>query len=248
MESPEIRVELVERIRRASHCVVLTGAGVSAESGIPTFRGTAGLWRSFRPEALATPEAFARDPVTVWAWYRWRQALIARVEPNAGHRAIAAAEARRAGWQVLTQNVDGLHARAGTRSTLELHGSIWRLTCSRGCGHEQQQGLGSIPREDAPLPHCTCGALLRPGVVWFGEPLDTTVVSAAWHAVERCDVLLVVGTSALVYPVAALPGLAARHGATVIEINPEPTVLSRQVDHSIRASAAAAVPALLDRV
>lgn len=236
---------VVDAVRGARRGVVLTGAGISAESGIPTFRGSGGLWRSWRPEDLASPIGFARDPAAVWAWYRWRQGLVARARPNAGHEAIAALGHRDPGWQVLTQNVDGLHTRAGTPQVIELHGSIWRVSCTAGCGRVAQPDMARVPPEDAPLPYCVCGALQRPAVVWFGEPLDPAVVEQAWQAVEACDVLLVVGTSAVVYPVAALPERARERGAIVVEINIERTALSSRVDAHITAPAAVALPALV---
>ncbi len=225
---------------------MLTGAGISAESGVPTFRGSGGLWRSWRPEDLASPKGFARDPAAVWAWYRWRMALVARARPNPGHEALAALESRNGNWQVLTQNVDGLHARAGSRRVIELHGSIWRLTCANSCGRvDHVSPASAVAAEDAPLPRCACGALQRPGVVWFGETLDPSVVESAWSAVETCDVLMVVGTSAIVYPVAALPDVARKHGALLFEINVEPTPLTPRVTAHVAAPAAVALPALL---
>ena len=236
---------VIDAARRARRGVVLTGAGLSAESGIPTFRGSGGLWQSWRPEDLASPIGFARDPAAVWAWYRWRQGLIARARPNAGHEAIAALERRAGDWQVLTQNVDGLHARAGSQRVIELHGSIWRVACAAGCGRAGTLDPGLVEPEDAPPPRCACGALQRPAVVWFGEPLDPVVVEQAWRAVEACDLLLVVGTSAVVYPVAALPDRAIERGATVVEINIERTPLTARAHAQIAAPAAVALPALL---
>jgi NAD-dependent protein deacetylase/lipoamidase len=247
MQSSNVLAQAAASLSSAARVVVLTGAGMSAESGVPTFRGAGGLWRQFRPEALATPEAFRRDPHTVWAWYRWRQQLIAAVAPHAGHDALARMEASRPGWQILTQNVDGLHQRAGSRSVIEVHGSIWRARCTVGCDRGAMRSIEAAP-EDAELPRCDCGALLRPGVVWFGEALDPAVVQRAWAVVEAADVLLVVGTSAIVYPVAALPEVARRTGACVIEINPEETPLSPRADLVIRQSAAEALVALEQRM
>jgi NAD-dependent deacetylase len=236
--------DLVDVARRASRVVVLTGAGMSAESGIPTFRGNGGLWRTFRPEALATPSAFARDPATVWAWYRWRQRLIAAAAPNDGHLALARMAAARPGWRVVTQNVDGLHQRAGSQDVLELHGSIWRLTCSRPCGRAALADPARVPPEDAPLPICACGALQRPGVVWFGEALDAAVLDRAFALSESADLCLVVGTSALVYPAAALPEQAHEGGACIVEINPQASPLSARARHVIRGTAVAALTSL----
>src|SRR5574342_704349 len=193
------------RLHSARRVLALTGAGISAESGVPTFRGHEGLWRQFRPEDLATPQAFARDPRLVWEWYAWRRERIGDVRPNAGHEALARLEARVPEFLLATQNVDGLHASAGSRRLIELHGSIWQLRCV-GCGlsREERGVLGELP------PRCACGALLRPGVVWFGENLPEDGLLKAFEAARAADVVLVVGTSSLVYPAAALPqaGLA----------------------------------------
>jgi NAD-dependent deacetylase len=233
---------ILRALGRARRVTVVTGAGMSAESGVPTFRGVAGLWRSFRPEDLATPQAFSRDPVTVWAWYRWRQSLIARAAPNAGHFALARLEATRPGWQVLTQNVDGLHQRAGSRAVVELHGSIWRSRCT-SC-HAVRAIAPDQIEEHAPLPRCACGELMRPAVVWFGEALDPAVVTHAWSAVEEADAMLVIGTSAVVYPVAALPDVARAKRVPVVEINVDDTPLSARADFVVRATAATALRAL----
>ncbi len=179
-------------LHSARRVCVLTGAGISAESGIPTFRGVGGLWKNYRAEDLATPEAFHRDPALVWEWYNWRRSLIAAAEPNAGHRALAAFSAVVV-TQVVTQNVDGLHRLAGSGKVIEIHGSIWRLRCTR-CAHEEENR--QVPL-GIPPPRCACGALLRPGVVWFGEGLDPKTWEAAECAAGQADVLLVVGTSAV---------------------------------------------------
>jgi NAD-dependent deacetylase len=234
---------VVRVLRRARRVAIVTGAGMSAESGVPTFRGAGGLWRSFRPEDLATPQAFNRDPVTVWAWYRWRQQLIARVIPNAGHLALARLEVTRPGWLVLTQNVDGLHQRAGSHAVVELHGSIWRSRCV-SCHTSRAIAPEHVDDEAAPLPRCACGEMLRPAVVWFGEALDPAVVAHAWSAVEEADALLVVGTSAVVFPVAALPDVARAKRVPVVEINVDDTPLTAQADFVVRATAATALSAL----
>jgi NAD-dependent deacetylase len=222
--------------------VVLTGAGVSAESGVPTFRGPGGLWREYRPEDLATPEAFARDPVLVWEWYAWRRALIAALAPNAAHFALAALEARTPEYLLATQNVDGLHAAARSRRMVELHGTIWRLRCT-SCPYSRDDRR--VPLPELP-PRCECGSLLRPGVVWFGEALDEAVVTQAFETARQAEVVLVVGTSSLVYPAAALPEMARASGAFVIEVNPEPTPLTPIADVSLRGTAASLVPALVE--
>ena len=231
----------VEALRRARAVVAITGAGISAESGVPTFRGAEGLWRTFRPEDLATPQAFARDSALVWEWYLWRRGRIASVRPNAGHVALARMEGRFAAFTLLTQNVDGLHLDAGSRRLVELHGNIWRARCTV----EPQRIFDQ--RGDAPgeaVPRCPCGALLRPDVVWFGEPLDPGALDRAVSAVRACDVLMVIGTSAVVYPVAGLPALARRGQATVVEINVGPTPLTPEADIVVRGPSGAILPEL----
>ncbi|MBC7224244.1 MAG: NAD-dependent deacylase [Anaerolineae bacterium] len=213
----------MQRPRLPVRLVVLTGAGVSAESGVPTFRGPQGLWRQHRPEDLATPAAFGRDPRLVWEWYDWRRQLVFRCRPNPAHLTLARMEQVLPEMTLITQNVDGLHQRAGSRNVLELHGSLWRARCT-------QEGTVT-PLTDVPLPEVPprcrhCGALLRPDVVWFGEPLDPRTLQAAMEAASRAEVMLVVGTSAVVYPAAQLPLLALENGAYLIEVNPEPTSLS----------------------
>ena len=212
--------ELSARLRTARAVGVLTGAGMSAESGVPTFRGAGGLWRNFSATDLATPEAFARDPLLVWQWYRWRQGIIARAAPNAGHRALARLQARLSALTLITQNVDGLHQRAGSTAVIELHGNVWRARCAQGCGAVRQpSGTGALPEsgaDDTALPVCQCGALLRPDIVWFGEALDERHIDAALEAARTAEVFIVVGTSAIVYPAAGLPLAAARAGALVV--------------------------------
>jgi NAD-dependent deacetylase len=222
---------------------VLTGAGVSAASGVPTFRGSGGLWRSYDPMTLATPEAFARDPALVWEWYDWRRQKIAAAEPNAAHHAIAAWSRTRPDFTLITQNVDGLHERAGTERVLRLHGSIWEVRCTGRCGAAPHVDARA-PLPDLPPRCAACGALLRPGVVWFGEALDPTVIAAAGRAVEHCDLFLTVGTSAVVYPAAGLIHEARANGAVVAEINPDATDASHTVDIVLRGKAEDVLPAL----
>ena len=221
--------------------LALTGAGVSAESGVPTFRGQDGLWRRFRAEDLATPQAFARDPKLVWEWYAWRREVIAPLRPNAAHVALAALEQRLPDFLLATQNVDGLHAVAGSRRLLELHGSLWRLRCV-ACGHAAEDRRMSLP--ELP-PRCACGTVLRPDVVWFGEMLPPAAVEQAVAAAQEAEVVLVIGTSSLVYPAAALPEMARAAGAFVVEINTETTPLTASADVSLRGPAAEITPALL---
>lgn len=235
----------------ADSVCVLTGAGISHESGVPTFRGEDGLWRRYRPEDLATPEAFARDPVLVWEWYAWRRELVGRAKPNAAHLALVAIEERIASrpngrFTLVTQNVDGLHERAGSRNVLRLHGSLWRLRCVR-CGDEGEDRR--VPIHPLP-PRCArseCSGLLRPAVVWFGESLPDHEWTQAARAADRAGVFLVVGTSALVYPAASLPWAAKRSGARLVEINPDPTPLSDLADYVFRGPASEILGALQNR-
>lgn len=233
----------------ARRVTVLTGAGMSAESGIPTFRDAqTGLWTSMRPEDLATPEAWHRDPARVWAWYAWRTVAARRCEPHAGHRALAQ-WARRDGvsMRVVTQNVDDLHERAGSTDVAHLHGSLFAHRCDT-CGrpHDTPLDLPDEPLEALRPPACThcASGLVRPDVVWFGEALDATVLDAAVDAVRDADLLLVVGTSGIVYPAAGLPALATGFGVPVVEVNPHGSDLSADVDHAWTVSAAVGLPAL----
>ena len=228
-------------LREASSVAALTGAGISAESGIPTFRGAGGLWREFRAEDLATPEAFARDPRLVWEWYDWRRGLIARAEPNDGHRALVELAQRVERFTLITQNVDGLHDRAGSRDVLKVHGDIWMVRCT-ACGRQTRDDR--VPLPELP-PRCECGGLLRPGVVWFGEPLPDDVWRDAERATRQAEVFLVIGTAAVVYPAAGLVPLAKAAGAKVIEINLDETPYSAQVDCSLRGRAGELLPEVI---
>lgn len=235
--------QLAARLASAARLTIVTGAGVSAASGVPTFRGPGGLWKSFRPEELATPQAFARDPRLVWEWYDWRRTLISKCEPNRAHEVIAA-WSRRDRFTLITQNVDGLHERAGTRRVVRYHGSIWQLRCATPCsaGSEDWEDL-SVPLTPLPpaCPHC--GALARPGVVWFGEPIPEHAAIAAEEA-AACDVFISIGTSSVVYPAAGLLHTARRHGAFTAEINPESTASAGVVDIAIPMAAEDALPLL----
>jgi NAD-dependent deacetylase len=229
-------------ISHARHIAVLTGAGISAESGVPTFRDAqTGMWAKFKPEELATPEAFERDPKRVWEWYAWRRQLVARAEPNAGHRALVELEQRVPQFTLITQNVDGLHQRAGSRNVIELHGNLARNLCfEEGTVVDHWEETGDVP------PRCPrCGGRLRPGVVWFNENLPPEAIERAQAASRACDVFLSIGTSTLVYPAASLPFEALRQGATLIEINPDDTPLTDRAHFRLRGPAGTGLPALL---
>ncbi len=224
---------LISALRSSSQTVVLTGSGISAESGVPTFReAQTGLWERFDPQELATPEAFEHDPGLVWDWYAWRRKLIAQASPNPGHLAIAEMQDLDQNLIVVTQNVDGLHQRAGSRDVIELHGNILRTKCSvEGVEVEEFD-------ESASPPVCpSCGAPLRPDVVWFGEMLPPGALDVASEAARAADLFFSVGTSSLVYPAAALPYEALESGATLVEINPEETPLTPHADHALRGPA-----------
>lgn len=229
-----------QHLAQAGKVAVLTGAGISAESGVPTFRGPDGLWENYRPEDLATPQAFARDPELVWRWYHWRRGLIAKCEPNPAHRALADLERRVDDFTLITQNVDGLHRSAGSRNLLEVHGNLWMVRCT-SCGELYEDRKLDLPAR----PACReCGGLLRPNVVWFGESLDERILDAAWKAAASCQVMLVVGTSAVVQPAAGLASVAKQAGTFVIEVNLEPTPNSREVDVSLMGKAGEILPRL----
>ncbi len=237
-------MDVADVVATARHCIVFTGAGISAESGIPTFRGAGGLWERHRPEELATPEAFARDPELVWRWYRWRQEVVYKAEPNPGHRAISELEAIGVVKAVITQNVDGLHQRAGSRNVVELHGSLWRARCVK---------CGAVYRLDKPVeeipPRCPrCGGLLRPDVVWFGEPLPQDAWERAVELASRSDAVLVVGTSGVVYPAAYIPRVAKDHGAVVVEVNVEESAVTPIADFFLRGRAGDVLPRLVEEV
>jgi NAD-dependent deacetylase len=235
--------QAAQLLRHARYVAVLTGAGVSAESGVATFRGAGGLWEGHRVEDVATPHAFRRDPLLVWRFYNARRANLTTVQPNPGHMALAALEERFAErFALITQNVDGLHRAAGSKRLFELHGNIRRVRCS-GCERIEDRGLEALPD----LPHCDCGALLRPDIVWFGEMLPADTWVQAEQAVQSCDCFLVVGTSAVVYPAAGLIQTARLGDVRVIEVNLDRTEASPLMDVCLTGPSGAILPELVRR-
>ena len=237
-----IPAELIRQLAAAKRVTVLTGAGVSAESGVPTFRDAqTGLWAKFKPEELATPTAFRRNPRLVWDWYDWRRKRVADVQPNAAHHALAEMEKLFPQFRLITQNVDGLHQRAGSRNVIELHGNITRTKCfDEGTVISSWPDTGDVP------PKCpNCGGLLRPDVVWFEEPMPEAEMEQAMEASTHCDIFFSIGTSTVVYPAASLPYEALRSGATVVEINPQPTPFTPEAHHILTGPAGVVLPQLL---
>jgi NAD-dependent deacetylase len=234
--------ELIQRLAAAKSVAILTGAGVSAESGVPTFRDAqTGLWAKYNPEDLATPTAFRSNPRLVWEWYAWRRKLIAEAKPNPGHFALAEMERHFPAFYLITQNVDGLHQHAGSRKVIELHGNITRTKCfDEGTIISTWKDTGAVP------PLCpNCGGLLRPDVVWFEESLPEAEIAQAQQASRSSDVFLSIGTSTVVYPAAALPFEAMRNGATVVEINPQPTPLTEKAEFVLSGTAGSVLPELM---
>jgi len=236
--------EAIELIKHSRYVIAFTGAGISAESGIPTFRGPNGLWRRFRAEDLATPEAFARNPTLVWEWYKWRMKVISRAKPNAAHLALAKMEAAGILRAVITQNVDGLHTSAGSRNVIELHGNIWRIKCSNSiCNFKS---MLSEPPEEIP-PKCPrCGSLLRPDVVWFGEPLPPEAWEKAVTEASRADLVIVIGTSGAVMPAALIPTITKDKGGKIIEINIGGSAITPIADVFIKCRASEALPKITE--
>jgi NAD-dependent deacetylase len=234
--------DLVAALQNAQSVAVLTGSGISAESGVPTFRDAQiGLWARYDPMDLATPEAYQRDPRLVWEWYAWRRELVQKADPNPGHEALAELERLVPQYALLTQNVDGLHRRAKSENVIELHGNIMRSKCSReDVIVEPQEDDADVPPS---CPHC--GASLRPGVVWFGEALPSEAFAAAFDATRSCELFLSVGTSGLVQPAASLPFEALQHGAMVVEVNTSYTPLTRHADYALRGLAGEVLTALM---
>jgi NAD-dependent deacetylase len=226
------------RFRDFEQIVFFTGAGLSAESGIPTYRGRGGIWAEYDYEDYACQRAFDRDPERVWDFHDKRRAAVAACEPNQGHQVIAGVQADRPETRVVTQNIDGLHQRAGASSVIELHGSLWRVRCDRDKAVRDDVTVPMTPRR------CACGAYYRPDVVWFEDSLDPEVLDAARSALEACDLLVSVGTSGVVYPAAELPRLAMRRGATTVEINLEDTPVSGLYQHRLRGKASELLEAM----
>lgn len=242
MQSDDPITQIARRIQSASRITALTGAGVSAASGVPTFRGREGLWKSHSPEELATPEAFQNNPQLVWEWYNWRRELISKCRPNAAHQVLALWSKRYPGFTLITQNVDGLHEKAGTEGVIRFHGSIWEVLCWNRCRSSPPRWIyDEVPVPSIP-PACPyCGGLIRPGVVWFGENIEADVLEKSAAALD-CEVFLTIGTSALIYPAAGLADRAHRRGAFTIEINPETTPASELVDLSAQGPAEVVLP------
>lgn len=237
--------DLITLLRRTSRLAALTGAGVSQESGLRTFRDAqTGLWAQYRPEDLASPEAFARDPKLVWDWYAWRREAVKAVRPNPGHYALVEIEERIPHFTLITQNVDGLHRMAGSRSVLELHGNIQRVRCAECYTFTETWGddTESVPRCEV------CGGLLRPDVVWFGEALPRDQLEAAVDAARTCEVFFSIGTSGVVQPAASLAHAARNRGSVVVEINAEPTPLTPKVDYHFEGKSGEILPQLVKAV
>ncbi len=250
MTQQEFPFSLIIALRAATRVVVLTGAGVSAESGIPTFRDKqTGLWEKFDAAELATPYAFERDPAFVWGWYEARRASVLNAQPNPAHIAIATLADRVPQFDLITQNVDDLHERAGSRDVLHLHGELSRPYCE-SCrrSHILPEGIPNLPPGGTRIhpPLCeSCGARVRPGVVWFGEPLPAGAFESARESARQCDVFFCVGTSSLVQPAASLTDLAIDAGATTIQVNPNPTDIDDSVTNSLHGSAGVILPQLV---
>jgi NAD-dependent deacetylase len=242
LSSPDFPAGLIEALRDAERVVALTGSGISAESGVPTFReAQTTLWERYDPQELATPEAFARDARLVWEWYEWRRNLVSEAEPNPGHRALAELERWIPDFTLVTQNVDGLHQRAGSWNVIELHGNILRSKCSL-----EDEVTEPDVHDDFVPPRCPlCGAFLRPDVVWFGEMLPPGALEVASEAARGCDLFLSIGTSSFVHPAASLPYEALEGGAVLAEINPNETPLTQHADYPLRGPAGEVLPTLL---
>ena len=234
--------QLIRLLQQANHITILTGAGISAESGVPTFReAQTGLWAKYDPQALATPQAFQRDPKLVWEWYAWRRELVTQVKPNPGHFALAQMEKHVPKFTLITQNIDGLHQVAGSKKAIELHGNISRVKCfDDGKIVTNWDNTGNVP------PLCPrCGGLLRPDVVWFGENLPSQAITDAFDAARACEIFLSIGTSSVVQPAASLPLEAVQNGAITVEINPSTTPISHYMDFVLAGPSGEILPALV---
>lgn len=234
----------VELIINAKYLTALTGAGISAESGIPTFRGKNGLWKRFRAEELATPEAFLKNPKLVWEWYKWRMEIIHKAKPNDAHLCLAKLEEFGLLKMLITQNVDGLHIKAGSSNVIELHGNIWRARCTH-CGFHI---AFNNPPNNVPVTCPECGKLMRPDVVWFGEPIPRDALDRAFECAFKSDVMLVIGTSLLVQPAASLPFIVLRNNGKVIEINTSNTILTRKATVFINQKATEAMKMICEEI
>jgi NAD-dependent deacetylase len=234
--------ELKKIITNSNRITVLTGAGISAESGVPTFRGAGGIWQNYQVTDVATPQAFARNPELVWEFYNWRRKLVSKVTFNPGHKALADLEKHVSDFTLITQNVDGLHRKAGSRRLLEIHGNLWEVRCTR-CGRltmNKSKDMGKLPK-------CTeCGGLLRPNVVWFGESLDPDILNKSVEAARNCELMLIIGTSGVVQPAASLALQAKAAGAVVAEINIERTPQSGQMDFILTGKSGEILPMLVE--
>lgn len=239
----QISQTLQKRLRSAQNVVALTGAGISAESGVPTFRGENGIWKKMRPEELANFDAFMRNPKLVWEWYEYRRQLIHNVQPNAGHYALVEMERRYASFTLVTQNVDNLHQRAGNKHVVEMHGNIMRNKCML-CERYYTAVLDLNPEKGVPL--CECGGYIRPDVVWFGELIPEQSLIDTNESLENCDLMFSIGTSGIVYPAASFPGIGKRNGAYVVEVNIERTILSSEMDEVLLGPSGKILPELLE--
>jgi len=240
----EFSDEFKDCLKKARRVAVLTGAGISAESGVPTFRGNEGLWKKFRAEELATVDAFMANPELVWEWYLYRRELMDKVEPNPGHFALVDLEKHFEGFTLITQNVDGLHRRAGSENILELHGNITLNKCFE-CN---QPFEGKVALSEGELPKCACGGRIRPDVVWFGELLPAQAINGAFDASQNADLFFSVGTSAIVHPAASLPMEAKRNGACLVEINLEPTSLTAVADFAFQGKSGEILPQIVELI
>ncbi len=240
----EFTDEFKNYLNKAKRVAVLTGAGISAESGVPTFRGEEGLWKKFRAEELATVDAFMANPELVWEWYLYRRELMDKVKPNPGHYALAEMEKHYGDFTLITQNVDGLHRRAGSENILELHGNITLNKCF-DCNQPYD---GKVDLSGGELPHCECGGRIRPDVVWFGELLPAQAINGAFEASQKADLFFSIGTSAIVHPAASLPMEAKRHGACLVEVNLEPTSLTAIADFSFQGKSGEILPRIMELI